>query len=175
MKDLINTLKNETAGLKKQYLEMTAEWAIAEFDRINEMNSWSIEKWAKWLNVPVRFVEPKFRQEGYYTFEKGFYNTKAAGTYDRKLNEVRRVVGNGRNAFLLKAMSNAEAHYENSIEKLAYRIQQKELNVEDLKMVTSHIGVNIETTMTDGNKTVRAWTIIAGGPVQRPHYRYLVK
>jgi len=35
--------------------------------------------------------------------------------------------------------------------------------------------VNIETTLTDGEKMVRAYTIIAEGQVQRPHYRYLIK
>lgn len=68
-----------------------------------------------------------------------------------------------------------EAHYEQSIEKLAFRIAQKGLNQESLTVTTSHIGVNIETTLTDGIKTVRAFTIIASGEIQKPHYRYLVK
>jgi hypothetical protein len=66
-------------------------------------------------------------------------------------------------------------HYEFSIEKLAERIIKKGLNQDNLKIVTSHIGVNIETTINDGNKTVRAFTIIAEGEIQKPHYRYLVK
>ena len=37
------------------------------------------------------------------------------------------------------------------------------------------IGVNIESIITDGTKTVRAWTIVAEGEIQRPHYRYLIK
>jgi hypothetical protein len=49
------------------------------------------------------------------------------------------------------------------------------LIVEKLVVETSHIGVNINTTLTDGEKTVRAFTIIASGEIQRPHYRYLVK
>ena len=65
--------------------------------------------------------------------------------------------------------------HESSIEKLAYRIEKKELDQSKLKTKTSHIGVNIETVLTDGEKTVRAWTIIASGMIQRPHYRYLVK
>jgi hypothetical protein len=35
--------------------------------------------------------------------------------------------------------------------------------------------VNIDMTLTDGEKTVKAFTIIAEGQIQRPHYRYLVK
>lgn len=37
------------------------------------------------------------------------------------------------------------------------------------------LGVNIETTITDGVKKVRAFTIVAEGEIQRPHYRYLIK
>ena len=69
----------------------------------------------------------------------------------------------------------AEQHYENSIQKLAARIEKKGLNTENLSVLTSHVGVNINTTLTDGIKTVRAFTIIAEGPIQRPHYRYLIK
>ena len=66
-------------------------------------------------------------------------------------------------------------HYNDSILKLALRIEKKELNQDKLELTTSHVDVNISTTITDGDKTVKAWTIIASGPVQRPHYRYLVK
>jgi hypothetical protein len=52
---------------------------------------------------------------------------------------------------------------------------KKGLNEENLKVVTSHIGININTTISDGDKTVKAWTIIAEGEIQKPHYRYLVK
>ena len=62
-----------------------------------------------------------------------------------------------------------------SIEKLAKRIEKKGLNQENIRTITSHVGVNIETTLTDGNKTVRAFTIIAQGTIQKPHYRYLIK
>jgi hypothetical protein len=66
-------------------------------------------------------------------------------------------------------------HYENSIVKLAYRIEKKGLNLDKITVKTSHIGVNINTWITDGEQTVHAYTIIASGEIQRPHYRYLIK
>ena len=69
----------------------------------------------------------------------------------------------------------AQKHYTNSIAKLALRIEKKGLNQEKIEMTTGYVDVNITTTITDGEKVVRAWTIIAGGEVQKPHYRYLVK
>ena len=71
--------------------------------------------------------------------------------------------------------SKAEQHYQASILKLADRIQKKGLVVDEIKVQTAHVGLNINTTLTDGQKTVRAFTIIAEGEIQRPHYRYLVK
>ena len=44
-----------------------------------------------------------------------------------------------------------------------------------LKVKTSHIGVNIDTILSDGEKQVREITIVASGEIQRPHYRYLIK
>jgi len=49
------------------------------------------------------------------------------------------------------------------------------LNVDNLQLSTSYLDPNISTKITDGKKTVNAWTIIASGPIQRPHYRYLIK
>jgi hypothetical protein len=37
------------------------------------------------------------------------------------------------------------------------------------------VGVNFETTLSDGEKIVRAFTIVASGEIQKPHYRYLIK
>ena len=69
----------------------------------------------------------------------------------------------------------AEKHYTNSIAKLALRIEKKGLNQDKIEMTTGYVDVNITTTITDGEKVVKAWTIIAGGEIQKPHYRYLVK
>jgi hypothetical protein len=44
-----------------------------------------------------------------------------------------------------------------------------------MKIISGTVGVNINITLTDGDKTVRAYTIVAEGEIQKPHYRYLVK
>ena len=72
-------------------------------------------------------------------------------------------------------VDNAKKHFASSIEKLAYRLLEKGLNLDNLSFDTSHVDANISTTINDGDKSVRAWTIIASGEVQRPHYRYLIK
>lgn len=148
MTTLIELLKKETESLKIQYIEMTSEWASKEFDRLRN--------WANRYNMG---------EFGYGEASKKYYRLP----YDV-------VNSNGKKEnFVEREVKNAEEHYEASIEKLAFRIEKKGLNQNNLKLGTSHIGVNIETTITDGNKKVSAWTIIASGAIQRPHYRYLIK
>ena len=148
MKKLIEVLRKETESLKVMYLEMTEKWAVKEFEELRQ-----------WAND---YQKGKFgfgeASKKYYRLP--YYIVNWNGKVEQHVD---------------KMVKNAIEHYDLSIEKLAARIEKKGLNQENLKTVTSHIGVNIETTLTDGNKTIRAFTIIAEGIIQRPHYRYLIK
>jgi hypothetical protein len=161
MKNLIKILRTETQTLETQYIALMREWAIEEFDRIKDLTYTNLKEmhgvWTK----------------GHRKDAPSFWMTtrKVESEYSRISN----IQYNGLGAFLEKTEANAKFKYDQSIEKLAARIEKKELNQSTLTVVTSHVGVNIETTLTDGEKTVRAFTIIASGPVQKPHYRYLVK
>ena len=152
MTTLIEILKNETESLRIQYLEMTQNWAKNNFAKMQE---------SKFL----------YTLNGKY-FTNCFGKTKAE---DAMINRTASILNKGIEIYLSELKKDAENHYETSILKLATRIEKKGLNVENLKILTSHIGVNIETTLTDGIKNVKAFTIIAEGIIQRPHYRYLIK
>lgn len=174
MSKLIELLKEQTVSLKEQYVEKTIEWATKDFNRYMEMSKWKEADWAKYLGVETRIANPGTTME-FITFHSGFYNTKASREYSRKKDEIYRVKRMGKDEYILNARRKAENHYEYSIIKLADRISKKGLNEDNLRMTTSHIGMNIETTITDGVKTIRAFTILAWGEIQCPHYRYLVK
>lgn len=174
MTELVNILKTETEGLKNQYVQKCKEWASSQFQNIADRKSWREIDWCKFFNLEPRLVNKGTPSE-FYTFPQGFFNTKTSVKYDRLRTEAYKVAKMGKEDYILKAEESAINHYENSILKLANRIEKKGLNQSNLKAVTSHIGVNIETTLTDGKKTVKAWTIIASGEVQKPHYRYLIK
>jgi hypothetical protein len=58
---------------------------------------------------------------------------------------------------------------------LVDRIDKKNLDLNKLSIQSKSIGININMILTDGIKTIKAYTVIAEGCVQRPHYRYLVK
>lgn len=174
METLVELLKKETESLKAQYLAKTEDWAKKYYAVCDSRKRWFEVEWCKFLVVTPELVN-KTTAHPFLSYPKGFHNTAKARELDRHQNEVRRVVGMGLEKYLAKELKYAELHYENSILKLAARIEKKGLDTTQLKTVTSHIGVNIETVLTDGKKVVKAFTIIAEGEIQRPHYRYLIK
>ena len=152
MSNLVNILRNETQSLKNQYIMFTEEWSANEFERL-----------VSFRNDYINDVRAERNTNAYFAEQKKYYSLP----YE--------IVSNNFEAFKSKMVKNAEAHYEQSILKLAARIEKKGLNQDNLKVETAHVGVNIDTVLTDGVKTVRAFTIIAEGEIQRPHYRYLIK
>jgi hypothetical protein len=153
MQTLINTITEQTQSFKAEYITKTKVYA---------------EKYFNFVKAEyVKYYSKEFQQneEGkrYYDLQK-----KVHGVYGT-------IVSGGIDKFIAKEVKTAEVHYAQSVEKLAFRITEKGLNLDALKVVTAHVGVNLEITFTDTVKYVRAFTIIAEGPIQRPHYRYLIK
>jgi len=144
--NIVERLTEQTQELKAAYIQRTIEWSIEEYKRLKDFaNDYKI-------NHDV-------------SKEKKFYSLPACVVnMNGKIEDYTEI-----------QVKKAEKHYTASIEKLALRIAKKGLNQSKLKMSTSYFDHNISTTITDGEKTVSAFTIIACGMVQRPHYRYLVK
>jgi len=174
MQNLIEILKAETQTLKEQYLLKTKEWATNYYNVCKKRNKWYEVEWCKFFGLTPEIQNPNSNMQ-FLGYPKGFYNTSKSRELHRYQNEIHRTLSLGLEKYIEKELRYAEMHYESSIVKLADRIEKKGLNKEKLNVVTSHIGVNINTTLTDGEKTVRAYTIIAEGEIQRPHYRYLIK
>ena len=143
-------LTKETENFKNDYLIKTKAWAESQLVRnIERQNKFYNSCKADYSNVREYYKEQKF-----------VYNSP---TYYF------------REEFVPRSVKKAREHYEESIKKLVARIMTKQLNIESIKTSTAYLDPNLSITITDGEKTVRAFTIIASGPVQRPHYRYLVK
>lgn len=175
MDKLITLLTEQTLSLKEQYIQKTIEWSNLHFDKIVERSKWNEEKWASYLGVSTRIANPNTVNMQFVTFHTGFYNTKQSKVYSTEQNKIYSLKRLGKDEYIKKSVRDAEFHYKNSIIKLSERISKKGLNQKNLSLKTSHIDVNIETIITDGFTTVRAYTILAYGEVQCPHYRYLVK
>ena len=174
MKTLINLLTTETNDLRIQYFSKTKEWAIKNHTTAKIMVRWNDEEWCNYLGITPE-SKNNYKNEPVLGFPKGFYNTSRSKDYRNKYNSVQNICGYELHEYITKELKYAQLHYEQSIAKLASRIIKKGLNIENIKVKNNSLGVNINTEITDGVLTVKAWTIIAEGEIQRPHYRYLIK
>lgn len=154
---LITILHRETKELHDEYITQTRSWAQRDYNRCVEMSHWSHEKWLE--------------KYGQMLWGKLTLSRYGRTTMDLAFGIVRQ----GLIGYTDMQVKHAEQHYQDSILRLAHRVKDKGLDEKNITASSSKIGVNFETTLTDGHKTVRAWTIIASGPIQKPHYRYLIK
>lgn len=176
MKNLVESLRQQTASFKAEYLERVNEAAANEFAFYSKVVKWGVLEWCKYFGieaVEVCNVSTFNRPQTHYP--KNFYNSAKAKTQYNLKSKASGVVRLGLEAFTAKALKAAEVHYEAATEKLAYRIVEKGLNPEAAVVSSGRVGVNMEVTVNDGAKTVRAFTVVASGEVQKPHYRYLIK
>lgn len=171
---LIEILKKETVTLRLQYIDKTIDWSNSYYEICKKRKTWKEKDWCKFLGIEPVMRNPNTSLQ-FLGYPTGFYSTSKSRELDRYQNDIRRILSLGLEKYIEKEVNYAKMHYETSIIKLAERIEKKGLNINKLKATTSHIGVNIDTTLTDGEKKVRAFTIIAEGEIQRPHYRYLIK
>lgn len=156
MELLIETLKNQTESLKVQFIELTRDFAINEFNEFHNLTYQQVnERWGYYDSKYNRYCQSKKSYQMMRTID-------AMNYYGLEIH-------------IKVAIQEAIDHYNDSIVKLAVRIVKKGLDIKLLQCTTSHIGRNIETILTDGSKIVKAQTILAEGEINKPHYRYLVK
>lgn len=173
METLKNILLAQTAEFKAAFIAKTQEYAEREFTRIEKIAKWNVSEYCSYFGITPRIVNQYGKE--YTLFPLSFYNSKDAKTHYNMERNAKSQVRKGREAFIANEIQNAETHYIQSIEKLAFRVESKELNTESIQVTSGFQGVNFECTITDGAKKVRAFTIIAEGEIVRPHYRYLIK
>jgi cell division protein FtsB len=148
---LVQVLRTETEAIKNSYMAQIADWSTQEFANIVKMRN------------DIRDGIIKRRTQEYFNALK-FLNRNGYS-----------IIYLGIEKFVQKQVKEAGEHYESSILKLSAKIEKKGLNIEKLEVKSGMVGVNFETTLTDGEKIVRAFTIVASGDIQKPHYRYLIK
>jgi hypothetical protein len=185
MKNLIAQLMTETQELKRDFLLKTSEFATSEHERLVAMTGMNKFELGETLGfkseletvTTFRLGQTPGTQIRVWCLVNGYekFNYKHMAKIERLQSDIYVANKIGVDAFVSRQVESAREHYVLSIYKLASRIVEKGLNIESLTMSTTYFDPNISTIITDGFKTVKAQTIIASGPIQRPHYRYLVK
>jgi len=174
MEAILKSLTEQSSTFKSTWLKISYEWAAGNYAMHVQRNEWSEQQWAEFLGIETRIVQGRFGKSDWVTFHKGFYNTKKARTYETARNKSNRIARMLLIDYVESEVEKAKAHFESALEKLAYRLEAKGMTA-SAQISSQHVGVNYEAVIKQDNKVVRAWTIIASGEVQRPHYRYLIK
>lgn len=152
-KSMILDLKRQTTDLKDAYIAKTKAYREGEFDRsINKYGKYIYEDWVA-------------------KFPGGRYGISKEGESLRK--KISDMKFQGKDKYVRSYMKLAEMHYNSSLEKLGRKITEAGFDTTKVRLSSSSVGVNFSTEVTDGNKYMRAYTIIAEGPINAPHYRYL--
>ena len=157
-KTMIMDLKNQTTDLKNAYIIKTKVYREGEFDKlVSKYGNYTYENWKAEFPTPTGF--------------------RGGVTLSREGNSLREKVSKmkyeGKEKYVKGYMKLAEMHYNSSLEKLGLKITEAGFDTTKVKLSSSSVGVNFSTEVTDGNKYMRAYTIIAEGPINAPHYRYL--
>lgn len=174
MNKLISILTAGTQEVKDQFLKQTEDWANRHFDVVTQRNKWTAKDWCKYFRLePLEYKT--FDGSIKYKMPKNFFNTSDARTYDKMTKEAQKIVNIGKNQYIKMCLKSANEHYESSVSKLAARVIQKGLNINNLKITNARVGQNIDVTITDGVRKIKAQTIFAHGMINAPHFRYLVK
>jgi len=165
---ILGILMTETTQLKADLLTRTEAYANNQFNHIMSTIS---EVQVLYKTIGAEWSEARKNKTDTYSIKKEYYRV------EKKLDNMQSILQNGLPTHIEKSLKNAEEHYTSSLSKLALRITQKEMDMTNFKLVSGYVGMNLEMTMTDGVKSVRAWTIWAAedSTMVSPHYRYLVK
>lgn len=151
---LLDKLIEQTADFKAGFMTRTSEWLDLEIPRLIELS-------IKYTN-----------SQSYVNAE---YVSYAKADNLRQLGICMRNHKPAQEQFKQEQLRLASENFDSKLSKLAFRIMKKNLNKSELKIESSYLDPNFACTITDGSKTVTAFTIIASGCVQAPHYRYLIK
>ena len=165
---ILGLLMTETHELKLQLLDRTESWAKQSFTHVQNNLPSVIEQkkaaYAAYNDALVAKLPTWNLQKAYYSLVK-------------KVETMNKIVSGGVDKYVVDQLKCADAHYQSSLSKLAMRITQKGMDMTNFKLVSGYVGMNLEMKMSDGVKSVKAWTIWAAeeSELVSPHYRYLVK
>lgn len=188
MKPLKQALIEETQDLKERFLQQTQEWAEARFAFLMKASKFKELDWCKYFGLTAELAnyrgtdgpiayDPKRKLEGsqFWSMPRGFYNTKTASEQWRLESEFKSALRRKKEGYLQDAHNKAVHHYDMSIDKLIGRLFLKGIKDGEVNIKKGWVGVNLEMVISVNQVKVKAWTIVAQGEIQRPHYRYLVK
>lgn len=159
-------LYQHTSDLFTTYISAQIKYGENRYKLFEEINGMTYDQLIE--RYPQTYVSPVTKKQSVVLSNVGSKLRKEAG----------KAIRMGKEAFMNKLIDLAREHYIKSTDKLAQRLQQKGITGQgEMKIRSERIdgAGNISLWVSCDGVTVRAFTIIASGPIQEMHYRYLVK
>ena len=171
---LINELYVHTKELKEVYVEEIKRWADNKYNVCLDRSVWGDKEWYDYYGLLYEMWKDGSGNE--FPLLKHGYNFNVYSIMLSARNEVSKILGMGLDKYKIGEVRLAEIHYEESIIKLAGRLNEKGVTDKTkFEIKSGRVGINFECLIVHEFGITKAWTIIAEGEVNRPHYRYLVK
>lgn len=166
VKKIFEGLKKETVSFKKEYLERMKNYVTRDFDNTIEMyGEYEHDDWMSEFGREVKMYGGRTTKR----------INKDGERLRSKTNSFKRILNKGmKESHIQGEVDKYSDDFDMKLSKLAFRMDKKGFK-NNIKVTSEHVGVNFNCWVTDGEKTAHAYTIIAEGPIVRPHYRYLVK
>lgn len=164
-------LVEKTQDFKGRFIKMTKEAAKRMHDNAVEKSKRTLKEW-----LDAFAVEYNNLGGDRFQIKEERYNKSKYYGMCRLKNELKEVASVSYEVYEASEVRHAEEHYKSSIMKLASRLRAKGIvDGSEFVITNEQIGVNLHMTIRHGEQITKAWTIVAEGPIQRAHYRYLVK
>lgn len=171
-KGLIEKLREATTELKTLYIERTIVWAEERYIKALKDSKKTDKQWLDEWEIEYNIVEQYGKK--YYKIKQETSSFKEQ-EMQRAKSEAKYIVSFTQEKYIDDCRKKAERHYEGSLIKLCDRLHTKGIKDDsEFEITYGRIGVNFEITIAHHDVITYARTIIAEGPVQCPHYRYLV-
>ena len=157
---ILELIKSKTEKFKEDFLKRYEESVTSEFNRLNEKYE---------INTVFKQIQEETGVKNIYHTRKEYNRAQKISDilYDFKYNRI--------SDRIKKEVDKADKNFEDKQMRLAGRLVEKEIS-EDFDMELNSQYPNLDGKITDkSGKVVTFYTIVAEGPIQRPHYRYLVK
>lgn len=158
---ILEKMTDELKGFKKLYLAKVHGWAVKNYEN------------------KIQYFEVDFRTDPLYSemktmrYGKHEYRDVKSGYVDLML-EVARMKHTTKETYADGEVRDASIAFDGKTAKLSSRLDKYKFKPSKLVIISEiRNGINIHLTVSDGTQTRRFYTIIASGPIQRPHYRYL--
>jgi hypothetical protein len=173
---LVGQLFEKTKELKERIIEQTKIYTTNKFANYQKQLKRTEVEWFEAFEVKWEMSKVYWDRQERPTPVQGEYSRKNYYRMKDAKEKARNIVNGGYEKFEAEELKDAMDHYQSNIEKLAYRLHQMGVSNEtEFEVLTAWVQVNLAITIKYAGGIINAWTIIAEGPVQKAHYRYLIK